>query len=522
MRDPGYTPRAKDLDALVEMLADDELVKHAERAIGRLGAQAVERLGERFAAATPPLRARVLKAMARQTDDPRVRATLVAALGDGDPKTRRNAAIALGHLRGEDIETALLAAWSADPRPEMRRSLAASLGKVGSARAVARLEEASASDDPELARIARQARLMVSRTETRADRGRVDDEKTPERPVDVLVLARAGLEEILAQELLDVPAVTDVRVVAPGRVRARLVGPMRGLFGARTMLSFAFPLAQEWVADGETDEDAVGRALGGDVARAWLAAMTVGAPRYRLAWADGGHRRAATWRAAERVQARAPELVNDPSASLWEAVVETEGRFVDVSLAPRGLTDPRFTWRAADVPAASHPTVAAALARLVGARDDDVVWDPFVGSASELVERARLGPCRALFGSDLEPRALASAQKNLDAAGVRATLLVGDATTLRPPGVNVVVTNPPMGRRAVRTSGLADTLDRFVAHVGAVLPPGGRFVWIAPWPERGRTAASQAGLTLDWSRTLDMGGFEAEIQRFVRGRTPSV
>ena len=39
-----------------------------------------------------------------------------------------------------------------------------------------------------------------------------------------------------------------------------------------------------------------------------------------------------------------------------------------------------------------------------GARADDVVWDPFVGSGTELVERALAGPYARLLGSDTDPR----------------------------------------------------------------------------------------------------------------------
>lgn len=517
--DPGFTPSARDLDALVDLLADDVLVKPAERAIARLGQGTVERLARRFEGSRPPLRARVLRAIGRFPADAQARTLLLAALGDADPKTRRNAAMALGHVKDEAAEGALLAAWESDPRPEMRRTIAASLGKVGGPRSAALLEEAAKAGDAELARIAGKASMMVGRTTTRADRGHVDDTRAPSQPVDVELLARDGLEELLSQELLDVPTVSDVRVTGPGHVRARLSGPLRSLFAARTMLSFAFPLATEWTADGEALEEVVARAVTSEAARAVLATFTTGPVRYRLAWQDGGHRRAATWSTAQAIAKRAPELVNDPTASLWEVVVAQNRRFVDVSLAPRGLSDPRFEWRKGDVPAASHPTIAAALARVAGVRETDVVWDPFVGSGSELVERARLGPYRSLHGSDVDPRALAVARVNLDAAGLNtATLEEGDAMSLHPRGVTLVMTNPPMGRRLARTHGLADALDRFVEHAAKVLAVGGRLVWITPWADRGRAAAARSGLSLEWARVVDMGGFDAEMQRFVRVR----
>lgn len=520
MLDPGFTPRARDLGALVGMLADDALGKHAERAIVRLGEGAVDGLLAQLADAEPALRARVVRVLGRFAGDARARAAMLAAIGDADAKTRRNAAIALGHAPAGDgaaeAEAALLAAWESDPRPEMRRSIAASLGKVGSHRALALLREASRAEDAELARIAGRAAMMAERTGSRGERGRIDAARAPAAPVDVVLVARRGLEGLLAEEARAIGALADVREAGAGRVRARLAGPMQALFAARTMLAFRFPAPTEWVRDGETEAEAIARAVTSDAARAVLAAWTVGAVRYRIAWAAGGHRRAATWAAAAAVAARAPELVNDPTASLWEVRVETTRRFVDVSLEPRGLDDPRFAWRRGDVPAASHPTIAAALARVAGARDDDVVWDPFVGSGAELVERALLGPYRALHGGDVDARALAVAHENLAAAGVAAQLAQRDALADAPRGLTLVITNPPMGRRAVRETGLAATLDRFVAHAAAALAPGGRLVWLAPWPARARRAAEAAGLRLDLARIVDVGGFDAELQRWTK------
>lgn len=515
--DAGFTPRVRDVGALVDLLADDTHAKHAERAIARVGAAALEVLEARLRAASPPLRGRIVRTIGRLAQDTRARALLVAALADGDSKTRRNAAIALGHAPGEGVEQALLEAWQTDDRPEMRRSIAASLGKVGSARLVPLLRsEAQGSGDAEMARIAARSVLILERTASRAERGHLDARAVPANPVPVVALARRGLEGLLAEELAGAAGVEAVRVEGEGVVRASLVGPMHAMFAARTMLSFRFPLAAEWVPDGGTVEDAIARAATGDAARAVFATWTAGAVRYRISWSQGGHQRARTWALARAIARRAPELVNDPTSSLWEVVVDVGPRTVDVALAPRALDDPRFAWRRGSVPAASHPTIAAALARVAGAREDDVVWDPFVGSGAELIERALLGPCRALLGTDLDARALAVARDNLSAAGLTARLERADALEHAPPGVTLIITNPPMGRRASRVAGLAESLDDFVAHAASVLAPGGRLVWLAPWPKRARAAGERAGLALEWSRTVDMGGFKAEMQRWLR------
>lgn len=528
LRDPGFTPRVREVDTLVDLLAEDEVAKVAARAIGRVGAPALDALRARFEASVPPLRGHIVKAIGALVALPAAVALLLAALDDADPKTRRNAAIALGHVALDapsaaptaraDVEAALLAAWERDPRPEMRRTVAASLGKIGTARSLPLLREAASAADAELARIGDRARVMVERTASRDVRGRVAPARSPARPVAFVALCRRGLEELLAVELRAVAAVVETHVDGPGRVRARLAGSIDALFAARTMLSFQFVLPPEPSRDGEALSETVARALTSDAARDILATWTEGPVRYRLAWAEGGHQRAATWDAARAIGARAPEFVNDPTSSTWEMVVSRGDGVVRAAIAPRALVDPRFAWRRGDVPAASHPTVAAALARVAGVRDDDVVWDPFAGSGGEIVERALLGPCRALFGSDLDPRAIEVARENVAAAGLasRVVLQAQDALGPAPAGVTLIVTNPPMGRRASRTAGLDEMLDRFVEHAASALVPRGRLAWLAPWPKRSRAAGQRAGLTLDYAQLVDMGGFDAELQRWVK------
>ena len=439
LRDPGFTPRVSEVDALIDLLVDETLTKAAARAIGRAGSAAFEPLRFRLERARPPLRGHIVRAMGRFNTDPRAIDLLLAALDDADPKTRRNAAIELGRVARPDVEEALLRAWESDPRPEMRRTIAASLGKIGSARALAVLGDAVQAADPELARIAQKSRAMVERTASRGERGRIDGSRAPAAPVDIVAVARAGLEGLLADELSRLAAVSQVRVVGPGEVRVRLVGALGDMFQARTLLSMRFPLPSETLLAAGDDgvAGAVAKAATSPLALGILGAWTVGTARYRIAWTDGAHRRAATWDAATAIRRRAPELVNDPTESLWELQLTLQegatGQVVAAALVPRGLDDPRFAWRRADVPAASHPTIAAALARLAGVRDDDVVWDPFVGSGAELIERARLGAYRALHGTDNDRRALAAARENADAAGVPASLELGDALGPRLP-----------------------------------------------------------------------------------------
>jgi 23S rRNA G2445 N2-methylase RlmL len=294
-------------------------------------------------------------------------------------------------------------------------------------------------------------------------------------------------------------------------VAVQLTGPLSRPWACRLVSALAFPLPP---VRGSL-EAAFIVSLCSPAAAAILGCFTRGAVRYRIAWAGGGHRRAVVWRLAQAVAARAPQLRNDPTGSNWEVrVTEHADGTVQLRLVPR-FADTRFAYRVRDVPAASHPTLAAALALVAGVRADDVVWDPFVGSGTELIERARLGPCAALIGTDSDPRALAAAGVNLAAAGLVASLSGGDACSQPVTGVTLILCNPPMGRR-VHRGDVAPLLERFLAHAARRLRPGGRLVWISPLPGRTLHWARRAGLVASYRQPVDMGGFSAEIQRFDR------
>ncbi len=512
VRDPGFTPSVRDLPALVVLLGDPDETQAlaAERALVRLGATLVPLAREAAMGADDAGRARLVRAVgtiaAKDEDDVAV-AWLVDELKVGEGKAARYAANALGKMRGHarEAETALVAAWEAATSIELRRAIADALGKVGTSDAAKALAS-HASDDPELARRMGRAKLRVDRSAVRAEASSIDGDAVARGPCAVVFRCRAGLESTLVGELGEE---WSPRADEEGRVRAVLRGPLSRASVPRVAMSFALPLAERQ----GTDAAAIAASIASDESFRILRAFTRGPIRFRLAFEDGGHHRALVWKVAAAVAALRPEIVNDPTDSPWTALVrERDGR-VAVELEPRALDDTRFDYRVADVPAASHPTIAAALALVGGARADDVVWDPFVGSALELIERARLGPYASLHGSDVDEHALESARANLARAGVNdVSLSLADATIFAPRGVTLAITNPPMGRRVARGE-LAPLVDRFLHNVASALVPGGRLVWLSPMPERSRARLKDAGLTIDVARQVDMGGFRAELQR---------
>lgn len=518
IRLPGFTPKLAAADAVIDLVCDpdDAIAEAAERALARMGSGVARSLAARIDPAVPPCRAKLCRALgrvAREAEGDFALAALVALIDDGDLATRRQAIVALGKLGGDSVGRALAARLAREERVEVVRALVEALGKVGGAAARGALASVTPKGDAELSRVLERARLFAERTETRGEPSSIDPTRSFERPVSVAFHCRRGLARLLAMEL---PQRDRARVAGPGLVLAEARSTMSALFQSRIALRFGFPLPPE-PSSGDAP-GALARVLTSPAALSILRTFTRGAIRYRIEWPEAGHRRAATLRAALAVAKARPELVNDPTASMWEVLAVERDGLLEVELWPRGLDDPRFGYRVGDVYAASHPTIAAALALAAGARREDVVWDPFVGSGLELAERSRLGPFAKLVGTDVDPRALAVARGNLESASVHGFELVqADARTFRPaPPPSLVLTNPPMGRRVVHRRDIGALYRDVIGNVAAVLAPGGRFVWMSPAFEATVQLAERAGLTTRERIRVDMGGFGAELQAFDR------
>ena len=520
VRDKGYTPRRADVDALVALLAvaDDDTADDVQRALLAHPEETLDRAMERFSGSRPPMRSRVVRlvgrlggtsSLASRAGD--VGAWLLGRLDDEDPKTRRHAAQALPRWGVRGAEEALLAAWEKESRVEHRVTIAQSLGKVGGVRARSLLRSV-ASSDARLQKAIEQAALMVERTLHRGVDGTVEMSGTPRAAATMELGCKRGLEKLLASEF---DASWGATVIGPGRVRVMLSGPLETIYRARIFRTAAFVVPPVPKLPGADVADAVVASVLSPGSMRLFESFMLRTVRYRLEWAEGGHRKALTWKCVSRISELCPALVNDPRDSAWDIIVHESADRVQVHLRPRKMVDPRFSYRRAEVPAASHPTIAAALARVAGASADDVVWDPFVGSGLELAERARLGAYARMEGRDLDAVALAAAQKNLGHVS-RLSLVQGDALDPAPAGVSLILTNPPLGHRVGFGRELPAMLERFVAHAARALVPGGRMVWLSPMDRAVREAGERAGLRLTMRQRVDLGGLEAELQRLER------
>jgi SAM-dependent methyltransferase len=518
--DPGWTPGARDVAALL-----DAWEREPDRAIVRALARGDEGVARRLLAglrdASGAQRAARLAALGRLSQRipvPQLPGVLRDALADGDPRVVREAARAIAKLAdqaGAGCEGPLLTVAATAAIPERKVAVDA-LGRIGGEATLAALR-AERWPDEDLARRAGEAIALLERRTARARPARIDPERPLPAPMTIVLRCRAGLAGIVAQQVAHaladaIAAAPRITARDPATVTLRWAGPLRPLHRVRSALDVAIehPLAR-----GRELEDRIVDTLLDPTLLGAIAAWTEGTARFRLAFGGGGHRRALVWSIARRLGELAAPLVNDTRDVGWTIEVDEAGRG-RVACRPHGADD-RFAWRVAEIPAASHPTLAAALAFAARPQAGEVVWDPFCGSGLELVECARLAPDLQLLGTDTDPAALDAARRNLAAAGIVAGLAHADALAHTPsPFPSLIVTNPPMGRRLARDGSLRRTLASFVAHAARVLAPGGRIVLLTPSPRVTLDAARDAGLDVRDDGPVDMGGFPAHLQVLAR------
>ncbi|MFC4615829.1 methyltransferase [Cellulomonas algicola] len=153
-----------------------------------------------------------------------------------------------------------------------------------------------------------------------------------------------------------------------------------------------------------------------------------------------------------------------------------------VRVGPRPLS--ARTWRVTDYPGALNATIAAAMVRLGGVRDEDRVLNLMCGSGTLLAERLLAGPAATAVGVDVSAEALDAARANLAAAHVRATLVAADVLTSTPGAdgpweagaFDLVLVDPPWSALHGDHASAVDVHAGVLRAARAAAAPGARSV----------------------------------------------
>ncbi len=510
----SFVPAQRDLPWLFAILAadDDKKARAAGRALLRVKEIAIPDLLKAYETSTTPLRARIVRVLGQGLDPDEARDFLLRAMVDRDPKAKRVAVSCLGRIGGAAVENALRRLHATDNAPGLRKAILEAVGRMGIADSIDWMNGLPAGDD-ETEKVRARAILMLQRGPARAAGATIDATAEPEEPFSLVIWCRSGFEDVLAGELQGSDSVADVRRASIGTITGTLFGSLSSLLEIRSALGFGFRIPPVDRRLGEPLEKTLARAVTSAEALRVFATYTIGVVRYRIELVRTGKQRALVWSVAAEVARTAPNLINDPNAAPWELRLDADESRVFLTIVPRALEDERFDYREASVPAASHPTIAVALARLGNPKNYDAIWDPFCGGGTELIECARLAPRAKIFGSDIDPKAIAMAKANAAKAGFTAMeFRVGDALDLVPPEVTLIISNPPMGRRVGEGAETHDLAERFMVRAARILAPGGRMVWLSPNAVRTRNAAERMGLTVEIERPVDLGGIDVTLQ----------
>ncbi|MEI6350772.1 MAG: hypothetical protein WCP06_06670 [Verrucomicrobiota bacterium] len=448
-----------------------------------------------------------------------VKRWLLGLLQDSCEKVRRYAIAALPKIgAGPSGEGELLSLLQKTTTEREKKFLGQTLDKIGGAATLEVLQGTRGI----LPQTEQKVKASVARQQSPST-VRMDGVLSDFTGLRIHLRGRKGLEQIVRQEVEDSRLMRGkfrIVEVTPGVVALRPLAPfsLGDLYTLRCFGTVGFVLGSTRPSSEADSIEPIASIIASPLSRRVFKTFTEGSLRYRLNFVAKGHQRGAVRLIANRAYALGPEILNDAQTAPWEIEIHSAGRGNSVELRPRLTPDPRFYYRQADVPAASHPPLGACMARMAGRFDGEIVWDPFCGSGLELIERALLGGVRRAIGTDLSPEAVAITEGNFAAAkitGVPTNFACCDFRDfasiegLGPNSVTLIVTNPPMGRR-VPIGDLRGLIMDLLSIAATVLKPGGRLVFANPL----LNSTCPPSLKLQSRQVVDFAGFNCRLETY--------
>ncbi len=439
---------------------------------------------------------------------------LVRLLDDPVEKVRRYAMTALPKIGSDESEEAALhSVLQRASSDREKKSLARTLEKIGGSATLKIASEGALGEAVQKveANLARQTPSRIS----------LERMLSGGRELRIRLRCRSGLERILEDELHEQSEQSPkFRLISSTRGQLTIAPldrfSLADIYRLRCFGSASVVLGSVR-ENGEEVESLAGLMASSQTLRV-LDAFTEGPIRYRLEFASKGHQRGVVRRLANRVYELCPRLLNDSRDAPWQVDIFHESGGISAELRPRLRPDPRFAYRRQDVPAASHPPLAACMARLAGGMENETVWDPFCGSGLELIEIALRNDVRRVIGTDLSPDAVAIAGANFSAAiskpisttfACRDFRNYADVEGLDAGAVSLVITNPPLGRR-VPIPDLRGLIEELFAAASSVLRRGGRLVFVNPLAVKPKGST----LKLEFRQKVDLGGFNCHLEKY--------
>ncbi len=450
-----------------------------------------------------------------------VRAWLVGLLRDPNEKVRRYAMTALPKIgAGTREEGELLSLLRTTTVEREKKFLAQSLGKIGGRATLDAVGEISDS----VPQTAQRIKANLARRES-PSAIRMESVLSDLKGVRIHLSCRSGLEKILRDEVKEYIAKGGKLRMIEMRNGLVAIAPstpfsLADIYKLRCFTGCGFLLGTVRRSNVNESIDTLAAMITSPLSRSILDAFTEGSIRYRLNFVSKGHQRGAVRLLVNRAYAMCPDILNDTRSAPWSVDIQQARGTISVELRPKLTPDPRFLYREHDIRIASHPPLAASMARLAGNMRNEIAWDPFCGSGVELIERVLLGGVQTVYGTDINPEAVSVSRANFAAAnveGVEAKFACcdfrewGTVEGLGPDMLTLMITNPPMGKR-IRVPSLQGLFADLFAVAETVLKPGGRLVFPNPL----RIESASPSLKLKYRQVIDLGGFDCRLEMYVK------
>lgn len=197
--------------------------------------------------------------------------------------------------------------------------------------------------------------------------------------------------------------------------------------------------------------------------------------------------------------------LNEPGA--WDINLEACGNNLVAQAGPLYYTK-RFP-ALQRIPASTNPVVANVMITLLDVVPGQVVYDPFCGAGTLLVEVLASVPKTRVVGSDSSASALKLARQNLASYRGRWSLRQKDATALSVADASVerLVANLPFGKRVGSHRQNQNLYPAFASELARMLAPAGLAVLLTEEKQLLRRAISETGsLAVKEEYMLEVGG----------------
>ena len=333
----------------------------------------------------------------------------------------------------------------------------------------------------------------------------------------VFVITTRGLESVCAAELAAIPEVT-VDQIAYRRIFATCHGSLQTLLGLRTVED-VFLYAGTWQNIGRV-RSTLGTltSLSSQLRLDQIAGVCAQVrpfPRIPIFSVTANFVGRRNYNADEIKRACADGVTSrrrwvytedDGAASLnLRVFIEGETAVVGVRLGERSLS--KRAYKHSHVPGSLKPTVAAALASLVGVSAGMRVLDPCCGAGTIPIESQAYHA--QVLGGDIDLQVVMAARQNAAEAGAAVQLQCWDARSLpvADESVDRVISNLPWGRAVKTTEDLSALYAGISKEIKRVLAPGG-----------------QAALLTNQPELLQIAGLkcESQIEISLFGQTPTI